>query len=118
MEFKVHTEYSIYNDGYSMAILREVWNGTRSFVQPFTLKSYPEHSAVPQDEAFCLRDEFGRGSVKSFLQSMMDAAWEFGLRPKAMKDQKDELAAVRYHLEDMRRLALEPPAVTVTHAER
>jgi hypothetical protein len=35
----------------------------------------------------------------------MDAAWEIGLRPAGYADVANEIAAVRYHLEDMRVLA-------------
>lgn len=45
------------------------------------------------------------GDVTGFLQSVIDAAWEDGMRPSAAKDATEELKAVRYHLEDMRSLA-------------
>lgn len=44
--------------------------------------------------------------VGDFLQAMLDAAWELGLRPAGYADHKNELAAVRDHLKDMRFLAL------------
>lgn len=106
MQFRVHTEYSLSGDGYSMAIIARGHDESRAFVQPFEMKKFEAYSHVPREEAFCLTDKFGSASVKNFLQAMMDAAWEFGLRPTGIKDQKDELAAVRYHLEDMRTLAL------------
>lgn len=51
----------------------------------------------------------GLGDVTGFLQAALDCAWEQGMRPKAYADHTNELAAVRYHLEDMRGLARVPP---------
>lgn len=105
--FKTHLEYSLGLPGNKLAIMQVDENRTRTFVQPFELKAFPARVAVPDENLFCIRDQFDDGTVANFLQAMMDAAWEMGLRPKGMKDQRDELAAVRYHLEDMRRLALD-----------
>lgn len=105
--FKTHLEYSLGIGGQKLAIM-QVDHRERTFVQPFTLKTFPAHVAVPDNELFCLQDKpWGEETVKNFLQAMMDQAWEIGLRPKGLKDQTGELAAVRYHLEDMRRLALD-----------
>lgn len=89
-----------------MAVLQEREDGSRAFLQPLTWKLEDDGLAIPREEAFALSDAFGRRNVRSFLQAMMDAAWEIGLRPAQAKDQTDELKAVRYHLEDMRALAL------------
>ncbi len=43
--------------------------------------------------------------AEGFMQAILDAAWEAGLRPEGFADHKNELTAVRYHLEDMRKLA-------------
>lgn len=48
----------------------------------------------------------GVGDVTGFLQAALDAAWEIGMRPTAYADHTNELKAVRYHLEDMRTLAM------------
>lgn len=47
-----------------------------------------------------------RPSMEDFLQTMLNTAWDFGQRPAGFKDHTNELTAVRYHLEDMRTLAL------------
>lgn len=39
-----------------------------------------------------------------FLQALVDAAWDFGVRPKNAQDTGNELKATKYHLEDMRSL--------------
>lgn len=51
-------------------------------------------------------EDDGVGDVTGFLQAAMDAGWEMGLRPAGARDHTNELKAVRYHLEDMRALAL------------
>lgn len=46
------------------------------------------------------------GDVTGFLQAALDVAWAAGMRPKGIAEAASELSAVRYHLEDMRTLAL------------
>lgn len=45
--------------------------------------------------------------LKSFLQAVTDFAHSLGISARDVKDQTDELKAVRCHLEDMRRLVLD-----------
>lgn len=53
---------------------------------------------------------FGTSDIDQFLQAMMNAGWNRGLRPKSFDPSAGELAAVNRHLEDMRRLAnADPP---------
>jgi hypothetical protein len=51
----------------------------------------------------------GLGGVTNFLQAALDCAWNAGMRPTGYKPEKNEseIAAVRYHLEDMRTLAIQ-----------
>lgn len=46
------------------------------------------------------------GDVTGFLQAALDSAWAIGLRPRGFEDHQNELSATRYHLEDLRALAL------------
>lgn len=75
----------------------------RDVVQPFTFKSYKEGEAFPEEEHAL---EGFPDHVRQFLQAMMDLAWERGLRPAQLEDQRNELKAVRDHLGDMRILAM------------
>ena len=43
--------------------------------------------------------------IDLLLQAIMDCAWQRGLRPKKLDPSAGELAAVKAHLEDMRKLA-------------
>lgn len=44
-------------------------------------------------------------SIDALLQAIMDCAWQRGLRPKKFDPSAGELAAVKAHLDDMRKLA-------------
>jgi len=44
-------------------------------------------------------------AITEFLQAMLDAAWKRGLRPSGFEGPQ-EIAAVRAHLSDMRKLAM------------
>lgn len=105
--YKFHHEYSISLNSHSLAIMRKQYDGTRVFLQPFVWKAYAQNTFVPPEEAFAIDGQFGNDDVRQFLQAAMDAAWDMGLRPTQAKDRSDELASVRYHLEDMRKLAFE-----------
>lgn len=48
--------------------------------------------------------EDGNDYGRQFLQALADAAWEAGIYPRQIKDKQDELTAVKYHLEDMRKI--------------
>ena len=90
----------------SLHIIRETHDGSLEVLQAPEVKSYPPGSLLPTDHAFLHSDYGGRADVKGFMQAVMDAAWEDGMRPTGFADVKNEIAAVRYHLEDMRKLAL------------
>lgn len=40
----------------------------------------------------------------SLLQSLVDQAWDMGIRPRFAQETTPEVNAVKYHLEDMRRI--------------
>lgn len=64
-----------------------------------TMRDYPDLKTAKEDDVPQALD------VRAFLQAAMDCAWEMGMRPIGAADATQELAAVRYHLEDMRKLA-------------
>jgi len=72
----------------------------RSMVTIMELTDLPRRQVTRLDQQAVPGDQ-----VESFLQAALDCAWDLGLRPKGAKDMTNELAAVRYHLEDMRKLA-------------
>lgn len=52
-------------------------------------------------------------SIDALLQAVMDCAWKRGLRPKKFDPSAGELAAVKAHLEDMRRLTYGQPQAPI-----
>jgi hypothetical protein len=84
--------------------------GALSLVGPLVLEEQPSGGAIPTDKPTLSETRYeaddGLGDVTGFLQAAMDEAWRIGLRPTGFADHTNELVAVRYHLEDMRRLAL------------
>lgn len=80
-------------------------------LQPFVFKSYERNALVPAEEIALVGDE---DEIKQFLQVMVDTAWKAGVRPSGFADHTNELTAVRYHLEDMRALAMSrlPPIIS------
>lgn len=45
------------------------------------------------------------GETEAWLQSVVDAAWDFGIRPKKLEDADAALRATRDHLADMQKYA-------------
>jgi hypothetical protein len=41
---------------------------------------------------------------QGLLQEIVDQAWDMGIRPRYAKETVPEVTAIKYHLEDMRRL--------------
>lgn len=62
----------------------------------FTWQEHPEGSMWSTTEG--IKDSNG------LVQSIIDAAWEAGFRPTGFTDVKNETAAIRDHLGDMRRI--------------
>ena len=82
--------------------------GSRSYVKPLVVETVALGLAYDEATISETREDQadGLGDVTGFLQAALDAAWELGMRPTAYADHTNELKAVRYHLEDMRALAL------------
>jgi hypothetical protein len=111
MNFKFYVERSGARGCDRLAIV-QTDRDRHAFVQPFILKSFEPSQAVPEGEAYCLADQCWEGDVRDFLQAAADAAWDAGIRPSQVKDMTSEVAAVRFHLEDMRKLVFSPMVET------
>ena len=68
-----------------------------SYVAGLTLIDVPAGEVPPADAVALIGDL----DVTAFLQAMMDAAWDAGLRPSRAQDERH----MKAHLEDMRRFA-------------
>ena len=45
------------------------------------------------------------GEINDLLQAFADAAWERGIRPRQIEDQRNQVAAMTEHLSDLRRVS-------------
>lgn len=110
MGWTIHTRPNFGWRDLDILIEHQAPGGAVSFVTNMTLTAH--EAAIDQSEAaFALfRDGRARGG-RDFLQAALDAAWQAGLRPSAGVEEKGALKATEKHLEDMRRLVFEQPAV-------
>lgn len=109
--WKFYHRYEVASDAFTLYMRHEDHNGRRSLVMPLQMevitpnspfKGLPTMGPPPGEwsaEANPAED------IRGFLQAALEMAWELGIRPKGFTDKTDEIAAVRYHLEDMRKLA-------------
>ena len=69
-------------------------------VTGFSCQDVPEFGELPESAAFLPPHE-----ATVFLQGMLDCAWQAGLRPTMGNTDNDaEKAAMKFHLDDMRKL--------------
>lgn len=45
------------------------------------------------------------GQIDGLLQAFADAAWEHGIRPRQIEDQRNQVKAMESHLTDLRKIA-------------
>lgn len=98
------------------------WQGTRDLyitglglsnqrivIEPLIMTDSPYGKLIDKPTLSETREEVedNCSPVAGILQAMLDAAWKLGMRPEGydVKDSNAEIAAIRYHLEDMRLLA-------------
>lgn len=85
-------------------LLAEMEDGGTYVAKPIILEETARHGIVREPTLVLANHGFGSAS-SDFLQAMVDAAWNVGIRPSGVKDLEGTLGAVRFHLEDMRKLA-------------
>lgn len=92
--------------GYRLYLSRESFDGRFDVVQPpLTLKTHEPNTFIAKEEALLDDSAYPNTNVRGVLQAMADAAWEIGIKPRQLEDSRNELKAMRNHLEDMRQLA-------------
>lgn len=98
------TRYEPWTDNTAVFMRYVDRMGARHMVRPlaFEMMSVAQVDVAP---TLGTGDEDASTDARGFLQAAMDAAWEIGLRPAGYADVANEIAAVRYHLEDMRVIA-------------
>jgi hypothetical protein len=97
---KVFIEKQTYS-GVNIYMHIEPRNGKIGIVEPLTITEYSE------DE---IRGKYFPPVIHThhqdteFLQSLVDQAWDMGIRPRYARETTPEVNAIKYHLEDMRSL--------------
>ena len=72
--------------------------------------AFPVGNCFIKGNGFPSLDGTPAPEIRDFLQAMADAAWKLGIKPREAIDAQSELKALRYHLEDMRTIAIKDGA--------
>lgn len=102
---------AVHTDGYRVRSRLLLSRGTidgYEYVGPMVVHKMGEME-VPPDDAYLAQGH--PEEIDAILRAIMTEAWARGIRPEGYENHTNELAAVRYHLEDMRALAKVPGAV-------
>lgn len=107
MSIKTYIRYVSMYDECDVAIINTAYNGEKFCLAETKFVKYEPHEGA---KAFLSALNEGPKPTE-ILQSILDAAWEQGLRPTGFQDIKNETTAIKSHLDDMRRLvfACNPP---------
>ena len=101
MKFEVYCQHEDYSKTLNIYIFMVNPNGGRSIVTSLDrmeVAEYKEGDPIKPTFSLC-------GKVTDpFLQAMANALKEIGIKPDGDPVLENEMAAVKYHLEDMRRL--------------
>jgi hypothetical protein len=97
--FEVYMDKSFPRNDVDLCIVRTCVDGPDEFAT-LAFEVVPEGASPP-----VIRQRSRAEPVKDLVQKIIDVAWEHGFRPTGYGDMKNETAAVRAHLEDMRAIA-------------
>jgi hypothetical protein len=98
---KARVHYHGYTDEIELAVMHVGPDGRRYHLPKVGWKEHQPGQAI---EPLIAADAIGPDGSE-VLQAIMNALWEHGLRPTGFGDIKNETAAIRGHLDDMRALA-------------
>lgn len=103
MKIKVYLDYERHLNAVSMWIVGIKENGNRVFVKPVDMTFEEVEEGAYREPTF----RFDRHFADEFLESLAGELINMGYRPDELKAKEGELTATKYHLEDMRKIALE-----------
>lgn len=83
----------------ALHIVLERPGGVRAQVLPFELQDIERNMA---SKPTVLLEE---NEIEDLLQAFTDAAWEQGIRPRQIEDQRSQVKAMEVNLSDLRRIA-------------
>ena len=98
-DVKSRFEYRIDRDEMELYLFyRDIISNKRKYLK-FSFHEIEGHSPI---DPVMTNDE--NVNTAQIYQEMMNALWNGGMRPAGFKDSQNETAAIKYHLEDMRKL--------------
>jgi hypothetical protein len=108
--WRARLEYQIHSDGYALFMARRDLDGA-TVVPAITLTRVQRGPMfeLPPAVPIMTSDE----GLDSFLQVLMDAAWERGIRPKNYEGTASQIGAMKDHLNDMRAIVGKQLGVTL-----
>ena len=96
IHIKIH--YDVINHRKHLLVMRTAPDGKKEVFHKGEWVKYKSGS-IPSSFMQCEPEEFD-----DFMKTLIDEAWEAGYRPKQHLGVGSELVAVKYHLEDMRKI--------------
>ena len=103
MKFEVYCRYEDYSEHLNIYIFSISESGTRSFCTSIDKMEFVEYNPAHSIENPTIR--LSGYIVKPFLQAMANELKEIGITAEGEPILANELTAVKYHLEDMRKIA-------------
>jgi hypothetical protein len=101
---KIFISQNEWADSYNIYITEEGYDGKRLVASPMEFKFVPLKENEVNEPSIKISRVFGKET--NFLQALSDALAKCGYKPKAVEENEGELKATKYHLEDMRKIAL------------
>lgn len=103
MSFRIDADYLIEFNSFLLLLKKYDVASRRAFVaKRIEWVEVEAGQRIPEDTG----ERWSEMDVKAFLQAAMNAGWQMGLKPSQFneKDERPHMDALKYHLEDMRRL--------------
>lgn len=98
-EIKAKVDYTVWDDSCALYFRINAPYGKHYRLE----LNFVEYDPPAKREDFEIKPS-GIVDTTQVLQAILDACWEYGMRPTGFKNSNDETAAIKYHLEDMRML--------------
>lgn len=110
MDYKIYVQYQDCANVVDIYIFAIDANGKRSLCTSIDTMTFIEHTESLIIEKPTIK--ISGFMAQPFLQAMADTLEKHGVRPKGKPVLENELTAVKYHLEDMRKLVFAEPIVS------
>ena len=104
-KMKIYITQNEWVDEYAVYIVEEGMNGKQYVAKPMTLEFKEHNPAESEEPSIRISRVYGRET--NFLQAFSDALAKCGYEPKSVEENKGELKATKYHLEDLRKLTFD-----------